>query len=170
MLARSAIVRKYALRKLASTATATPKLTDVLIVGGGPAGLTLAAALKSTPRLQHLKTTLVDASDLMGKVAPFYDSPPENFTNRVVSLTPPSKSFIETKAGARMLEDRIQPYDGMYVTDGLTNATLDMEKDSMAYMVEILNIQSSLLKRLEELNLPSESLQLMDNTKVASIE
>ncbi|CAR28972.1 ZYRO0F16192p [Zygosaccharomyces rouxii] len=170
MLARSAIVRKYALRKLASTATATPKLTDVLIVGGGPAGLTLAAALKSTPRLQHLKTTLVDASDLMGKVAPFYDSPPENFTNRVVSLTPPSKSFIETKAGARMLEDRIQPYDGMYVTDGLTNATLNMEKDSMAYMVEILNIQSSLLKRLEELNLPSESLQLMDNTKVASIE
>lgn len=169
MLAKFAVVRKCGLRKLASTST-SPKLTDVLIVGGGPAGLTLAAALKSTPKLQHLKTTLVDASDLMGKVAPFYDCPPENFTNRVVSLTPPSKSFIETKAGAKMLEDRIQPYDGMYVTDGLTNATLDMERESMAYMVELLNIQSSLLKRIKEMNLPDESLQLLDNTKVANIE
>lgn len=170
MLYRTAIVRKCALRNLASATSISPKLVDVLIVGGGPAGLTLASAIKTTPTLQHLSTVLVDASDLKGKVAPFYNSPPEHFTNRVVSLTPPSKKFLETRAGIRMLEERIQPYDGMHVTDGCSNATLDMEKDSMAYMVEILNIQSSLLKRLDEMQLDHSSFQLLDNTKVASIE
>ena len=42
-------------RYLATIAkNSTPKLTDVLIVGGGPAGLTLAAAIKNSPTLAGL--------------------------------------------------------------------------------------------------------------------
>ena len=63
-------------RYLATIAkNSTPKLTDVLIVGGGPAGLTLAAAIKNSPTLAGLSTTLVDAGDLK-KVGEFHDQPP----------------------------------------------------------------------------------------------
>lgn len=171
MLSRSSIaLLKRSSRYLSTTSGGSAKLTDVLIVGGGPAGLTLAAAIKSSPKLQHLTTTLVDASDLSGKVAPFYDSPPENFTNRVISLTPPSQRFLQDRAGVSLMEDRIQEYDGLYVTDGCAAATLDMEQDSMACMIEILNVQSSLLKRLSNLQLDPSSFQLLDKTKVAGIE
>lgn len=165
-----ALPSRRLVRCMASSTSVSPKLTDVLIVGGGPAGLTLAAAIKSSPKLKHLSTTLVDIADLKEKVVSFYDSPPENFTNRVVSLTPPSRRFLENRAGVKLLEDRIQAYDGQYVTDGCSTATLDMEKDTMAYMVEILNVQASLLKRLSNLQPDPTAFRILDKTKVAKIE
>lgn len=170
MFLRPIGISKELSRRLATAAAQSPKLTDVLIVGGGPAGLTLAAAIKSSPTLQHLSTTLVDAGDLKGKVASFYDNPPDEYTNRVISLTPPSRSFLQHRAGASLMQERIQSYDGLYVTDGCSTATLDMERDTMACMIEILNVQSSLLKRLSDLQPDPKAFQLLDNTKVASIE
>lgn len=168
MFRSSVLLEKHCLRCLSTAAATAPKLADVLIVGGGPAGLSLAAAIKSSPKLKHLSTVLVDAGDLKGKVATFYDTPPESYTNRVISLTPPSRSFLEDRAGVHLIKDRLQMYDGFYVTEGCSTATLDMEKDSVACMIEILNVQSSLLKRLEQLN--PEGLQIIDKTKVSEIE
>lgn len=145
-----------------------PKTADVLIVGGGPAGLTLASAIKESPYLSHLSTVLVDAGDLKGKVADFYHSPPDHYTNRVISLTPQSKHFLEKTVGVALNEERIQPFDGLYVTDGCSNGTLEMERDSMGCMVEILNIQSSLLEKLR-VSQPA-GLVLLDKIKVEKIE
>lgn len=144
------------------------KLCDVLIVGGGPAGLTLAAAIKQSPYLSDLSTVLVDAGDLKGKIANFYHDPPKTFTNRVVSLTPQSKEFLEGTVGVSLMENRIQPFDGLYVTDGCSDGTLEMERDSMGNMVEILNIQSSLLEKLRVTN--PAALDILDKTKVQNIE
>ena len=152
----------------ASAVNFQAKLTDVLIVGGGPAGLTLAAAIKQSPQLSDLSTVLVDAGDLKEKIGGFYHDPPDNFTNRVISLTPQSKHFLENTVGVSLMEERIQPFDGLYVTDGCSNGTLEMERDSMGSMVEILNIQSSLLAKLRSSNAPN--LDLIDKTKVQSIE
>lgn len=159
-------------RYLATIAkNSTPKLTDVLIVGGGPAGLTLAAAIKNSPTLAGLSTTLVDAGDLK-KVGEFHDQPPEHFTNRVVSITPKSLHFIAERAGAGdfLLRDRIQPYDGLYVTDGVTKSLLDLEKPSMLEMIEILNIQSSLLKKLSQYDEVLDGFKLVEKSKVTKIE
>ncbi|CCE62098.1 hypothetical protein TPHA_0B04290 [Tetrapisispora phaffii CBS 4417] len=164
-LATSAAGVKTARVKAAGT---TPQLTDVLIVGGGPAGLTLAAAIQSSHELRKFKTVLVEAGDTISKVKPFYNSPPDYYTNRVVSLTPPSIDFLTKKINVKLMENRMMPYDGMYVTDGISNATIDMEKDSLAYMIEILNVQSSLLARIDELNC-KDRLQIIDKTKVESI-
>ncbi|SCU95479.1 LAMI_0F02608g1_1 [Lachancea mirantina] len=147
---------------------AAPKLTDVLIVGGGPAGLTLAAAIQTSPHLAGLSTTLVDAGDLKTKVAGFYDNPPSKFTNRVISLTSQSKRFLEETVGVRLMEERVQAFDGIYVTDGCSNGKLEMERESMGSMVEILNIQSSVLARINELN--AENLEIIDKAKVVEIQ
>lgn len=159
------IVQRQLFRALATSVK--PKKTDVLIVGGGPAGLTLAAAIKTSPYLSGLSTTLVDAGDLKTKVAGFYDAPPEKYTNRIISLTSQSKQFLEQRVGVQLMEERLQAFDGLFVSDGCSDAHLEMERGSMGYMVEILNIQSSVLRRLSELN--ASGLQLIDQTKVEDI-
>lgn len=156
-------------RYLSSSAVlSTIKSTDVLIIGGGPAGLTLASAIKQSPHLEGLSTVLVDAGDLKNKVADFYHNPPDFFTNRVISLTSQSKDFLEKTVGVSLMEERVQPFDGLYVTDGCSDGTLEMERDSMGQMVEILNIQSSLLEKLRVTK--PEKFELLDRTTVKSIE
>lgn len=85
--------------------------SDVVIVGGGPAGLALASALGSplifvntTPLAKsvlqgsseviqnQVKVTLVDGSDLSRIKG--WNQPPTSFSNRVVSLTNASRSFL----------------------------------------------------------------------------
>ncbi|SMN18063.1 similar to Saccharomyces cerevisiae YGR255C COQ6 Putative flavin-dependent monooxygenase [Maudiozyma saulgeensis] len=158
-------------RQLATAAkSAGPKLTDVLIVGGGPAGLTLATAIKTSPILSGFKTTLVDSQNLTERVAKFYDNPPEEFTNRVVSLTPKSKKFLTETLGVQLMHERIQSYDGLYVIDGMTDARMALDQDGMLDMIEILNIQASLLHRLNHLNLGEDSFEIKEEVKVTSIE
>lgn len=48
------LTRRILVRGLATAKSSAPKLTDVLIVGGGPAGLTLAASIKNSPQLKDL--------------------------------------------------------------------------------------------------------------------
>ena len=86
--------------------------SDVVIVGGGPAGLALASALgahvfyipKSLIHLysssasdnisrSSLKVTLVESGDL-SKIHG-WDLPPDAFSNRVVSLTNASLDFLD---------------------------------------------------------------------------
>ena len=83
---------------------------DVVIVGGGPAGLAFASALgaphcplktgqrltlsKAANKASHdsLKVTLVEGGDLSKVRA--WDMPPNAYSNRVVSLTNASQDFL----------------------------------------------------------------------------
>ncbi|KAK5963074.1 putative N,N-dimethylaniline monooxygenase COQ6 PWA37_004775 [Arxiozyma heterogenica] len=156
------------IRKLATSTKSTPKITDILIVGGGPAGLTLATGIQESPILSKYNVTLVDGNDLLNKVGDFYYDPPSYFTNRVVSVTPQSMKFLTEKLKVALLQDRIQPYDGLYVNDGITDAFLEIEREEMLYMIEILNIQSSLLHKLTTNSINSR-VNIFDNCKVKSI-
>lgn len=155
-------------RKLATSTKPTPKITDILIVGGGPAGLTLATGIQESPVLSKYNVTLVDGNDILNKVGEFYYNPPSYFTNRVVSVTPQSMKFLTEKLKVPLIQDRIQPYDGLYVSDGITDAFLEIEREEMLYMVEILNIQSSLLHKLTTNSIASK-VNIIDNCKVKSI-
>ncbi|AET37374.1 putative N,N-dimethylaniline monooxygenase COQ6 Ecym_1120 [Eremothecium cymbalariae DBVPG len=150
-----------------ATASKSVETTDVLIVGGGPAGLSLAAAIKTSPHLSHLSTTLIEAGSLT-KIRDFYDNPPQNYQNRIISLTNQAKVFLENKLAIEFLKDRIQPFDGLYVTDGCSKGTMEMERENMGYMVEIHHIQSAILKRIKEVS--PAGLDILDSTKVTNIE
>ncbi|CAK9438634.1 uncharacterized protein LODBEIA_P28580 [Lodderomyces beijingensis] len=166
------------LRIIRSLATrASPRLQDVVIIGGGPAGLTLLSALKTSPKLRHLRCTLVEGFSLE-PVRNFQVDPPEQYTNRIVSLTPKSIEFMQKIGNWDYIhEDRIRDYNGIIAYDS-QDATSRIEfdigvtgKDTLATMCEVINIQSSLLTKLQELSDESTEpgFEILDNTKVVEI-
>ncbi|KNZ72624.1 Ubiquinone biosynthesis monooxygenase COQ6 [Termitomyces sp. J132] len=147
---------------------------DVVIVGGGPAGLTLATALgSSTFARQNLRISLVEGGDL-SKVKQ-WAPPPGTYSNRVSTLTNTSQSFLRAiGAWAHVDTRRTAPVEEMQVWDGVSDARLtfsaseiglENSQEGMARLTENLNLQRGVLRRLDEL----PEVQLIDKTKVKSI-
>ncbi|KAG6891227.1 hypothetical protein C0995_008479 [Termitomyces sp. Mi166 len=151
---------------------------DVVIVGGGPAGLTLATALgdsegSSKLARQNLRITLVEGGDL-AKVTR-WAPPPGTYSNRVSSLTNTSQSFLKAiGAWTHVDARRTAAMEEMQVWDGVSDARitfsaseigLERSEEGMARLTENLNLQRGLLRRLEEL----PEVQLIDKTRVKSI-
>ncbi|KAK9235134.1 hypothetical protein V1525DRAFT_284451 [Lipomyces kononenkoae] len=154
--------------------TTMSNLYDVVIVGGGISGLTLAAGLKSSPYTSNLKIALVESMSL----ASAKNWSPENdrYSNRVSSITPASRCYLsQIGVWDYVYAERVQPYDDMRVWDGVSGARihfdafhLGAEDASIAFMTENLNLQHALLSRLNDL--PADPpVMVLDNTKVEGI-
>ncbi|RDA84640.1 hypothetical protein CP532_5713 [Ophiocordyceps camponoti-leonardi (nom. inval.)] len=141
---------------------------DVVCIGGGPAGLSLVTALRSNPVTSRLRVALVEAQDLSKTAS--WSLPPTQFSNRCSSLTPFSARFLESMgAWAHLKRERVQEYQEMQVWDGVTGARIDFDwaesGQTIAYMVENLNLTSALLRRLHDLG----AVDVFDKAKLESI-
>lgn len=144
------------------------------------------AALKNSPKTKHLSCTLVEGSDLE-PARQFVAAPPEQFTNRIVSLTPATVEFMMAKSGNWDFVDfdRIKFYDNMVAYDGQdaearihfdASTVYDSHGESgvLAAMCEVVHIQSSLLAKIDQLNEAAEEdafskAEIIDSTKVTEI-
>lgn len=159
-------------------------MQDVVIVGGGPAGLSLLAALKNSPTTKHLKCTLVEALKLQS-ARDFADSPPKKYSNRIISLTPKSVQFMQEKSGSweYLRQDRIKFFNIMVAYDSqdpdarirFDSSDLVLESSlssEIAAMCEVVHIQASLLLKIDSLNQSSpeqEKAVIIDDAKVIGI-
>ncbi|KAK3047649.1 putative ubiquinone biosynthesis monooxygenase [Extremus antarcticus] len=117
-----------ALRKsLFSTASTitNPEIYDVVCIGGGPAGLSLASALRSNASTKRLRIALVDSQGLNGGKS---RDDAALYSNRCSSLTPASVKFLkECGVWEKVEKQRVQNYHGMEVWDGVSGSSISFD-------------------------------------------
>ncbi|KAI9668748.1 MAG: putative ubiquinone biosynthesis monooxygenase [Alyxoria varia] len=173
--------------RLASS-VANPGIHDVVIVGGGPAGLALAASLRSSSATSHLKMGLIESQDLKKNAVDQASAAADIYSNRCSSLAPSSVDTLK-----RMISDfgpmrtRIQPYSRMNVWDGMSDARIAFDWSSahslpfvdssnsssssqeariIAHMTENANLTSGLLSHINSL----AGISVFPKTRVESID
>ncbi|KAL5537174.1 COQ6 [Sanghuangporus sanghuang] len=150
---------------------------DIVIIGGGPAGLAFANALVfHQPIRESLRIALIEAGDL--ERVRQWSMPQDAFSNRVSSLTNASRKFLsDIGAWSRVDESRVARIEEMQVWDGVSDASItfnaneagiSMKDGHAAYMTtmtENLNLQRALIRTLDN----TSGVNIVDNTKVSSI-
>ncbi|KAI5798863.1 hypothetical protein EDC01DRAFT_21173 [Geopyxis carbonaria] len=158
-------------RSYTTTGAQIQETYDVVIVGGGPAGLSLASALRSSSITKNLRVALVEGMNL--EPSKNWKAVPGTYSNRVSSLTPGSVGFLaDIGAWKYIQKERVQPYHAMKVWDGVSgskinfNSSLQESASTIAYMCENTNLVSGLLSYLDDMG----GIDILDQSRLEKIQ
>ncbi|KAJ2645991.1 putative ubiquinone biosynthesis monooxygenase [Coemansia sp. RSA 1287] len=165
--------RALATQNVTSQTTAdSGELYDVVIIGGGPAGCALAAALGSLDSLSRKRVALVDP----GKLSEMrqWTPPADAYLPRTLQITSSNKRYLDNLGLWQWcFEDRVQAYNRAVVTDALGGGAVDLAamtlhgRNDTAFMVETKNLVSGLLKALDH---SSSCVDVVERARVTEIE
>ncbi|GAA5912582.1 putative N,N-dimethylaniline monooxygenase COQ6 [Sporobolomyces salmoneus] len=173
-------------RLISSTSATRPESHDLVVVGGGPAGLALTAALASSESITaNHRITLLEGNSLSS----IRDWSPKKgeLSNRVSSITAENRNWLNRIGVWQHVEqERTRDIREMQVWDGISDAriqfhsptssaastssfsspsTLVRQIPAMATLTENLNLQRAALRRIEE----SGKVELIDGFRVEEI-
>ncbi|KAM0786663.1 hypothetical protein ACM66B_002112 [Microbotryomycetes sp. NB124-2] len=171
----SAWLLNGSLRRLNSAHAQQPVVDkDLVVVGGGPAGLALAAAIASNDSItsSHGQLALIEAGDLQQQRQ--WQPKPDEYSNRVSSITADNIRFL-TRIGVwqHMQLSRTRGIEEMQVWDGISGSRITFSSptiepdpfDSEAIAHHDLRITSPMATLVENLNLQRACLNALDNNK-----
>ncbi|OBA25807.1 ubiquinone biosynthesis hydrox [Hanseniaspora valbyensis NRRL Y-1626] len=160
-----------------TTTTSTSKIEplDILIVGGGPAGLSLLSSLISSDKLNNLNYKLVESNNLENQIQKYDDL--GRYDNRIISITPKNLDYLTTKINLPLNFDKITKFNGITIFNGSDSSTMSEHKprvdlDTESYMCEIQNLVKANYSFIKEKNASAESKNpncLLQETKVLNI-
>ncbi|OLY77827.1 Ubiquinone biosynthesis monooxygenase COQ6, mitochondrial [Smittium mucronatum] len=149
---------------------------DIVIVGGGIAGSTLANALGSSNVFKDKKVALIDPAPL-NKISQ-WNPPMDRFENRTVQITGANQKYLSSIGiWDHLYKERVQPYSHVIVTDQTSQAKLEFDNRSLlisenhspAYLVENSNLLSACLKSVSKNFSESKNIDIYQDSKVVSI-
>lgn len=166
-------------------ATDASSRAEIVVIGGGVAGLALLAGLVTSPRIAPVRVTLVDAMDV-GRFrgwaqarraetrAPTDTHDGIAWENRVISLNNDNLAWLEQIGAAAFLEaPRLRAVERIRVWDGLSDAGAEFGEDRalpLSTMVELSNLQQALLRRIDEAAANSHvAVRIADRARVTGI-
>ncbi|KAJ2846626.1 putative ubiquinone biosynthesis monooxygenase [Coemansia brasiliensis] len=143
---------------------------DIAIVGGGPAGCTMAAALGSLDAMSHMRIALIDS----GKLSDIrkWEPPIDTYLPRTLQITASNQRFLKRLGIWHWcFEDRIQGYSRAVVTDALGKGKIDLDAPNAysgdpAFMIETKNLVSGLLKAIDH---NGSCIDVLERSKVVNM-
>jgi len=133
---------------------------DILIVGGGMVGATIACALGDTP----LRIGVIETAEASIEL-------PEQFDNRVSAITRATEQvFRAVGAWEGMEQRRLFAYERMHVWDSTGSGHIDFDcaeigEPNLGYIIENRVILAALLERMAEFN----NVELLCPAQVATL-
>ncbi|XP_071650284.1 ubiquinone biosynthesis monooxygenase COQ6, mitochondrial [Temnothorax longispinosus] len=138
---------------------------DVVVVGGGMVGTTLACAIANNQRLANKKILLLE-----GNTKQEY-TPQEQYSNRVVALNQQTRILLSSIGAWKHIEAiRCSPVRRMQVWEACSDAMITFDEDllnnNLAYIVENDLLLHAVNKQLSEM----ENVTVIYDSKVANIK
>ena len=159
---------------------------DLIIIGGGLAGASLACALKDIEKniekgsdSVSLKIAVVEAYELN---TPFQSQPQPSYDDRTVALSYGSRCIFETMGLWSALAEHAQAIDTIHISDrghfGVTRLTKEQEDvEALGYVLENKRVGQTLYSALEKniesnvsLFCPARIVSLQQNENQVSVE